>query len=58
MTLASNIATAIRKATDEDGYLFAEVMSVEDIRIIAQTAAGVAEEHIAKTQSPKPPAQE
>lgn len=46
MTLAHNIATAIRQAKDEDGFLFSDMLSEEDIRIIAQIAAGVAEQHM------------
>jgi hypothetical protein len=46
MTLAHRIATAIRQTKDEDGFLFADMLSAEDIRIIAQIAAGVAEEHM------------
>jgi hypothetical protein len=46
MTLANRIATAIRTAEDEDSFLFADVLSDADIRIIAEIAAGVAEEHM------------
>jgi hypothetical protein len=46
MTLTHRIATAIRTAEDEDGFLFRDMISAEDIRIIAEIAAGVAEEHM------------
>jgi hypothetical protein len=46
MTLANRIATAISTTKDEDGFLFADMLSAEDIRIIAHIAAGVAEEHM------------
>jgi hypothetical protein len=46
MTLAHRIATAIRTLEDDEHFTIPEVFGERFLTRIAQTAAGVAEEHM------------